>query len=111
MGNGLDTIFKAYDVRGVYPDEIDEDIASTDLIYFAAGRLDAPGAMFTASHNPAQYNGIKLCKAGAAPVGQDTGLHQIKAAVAEGSLERAATPGTVTQQDLVGDFAAHVRGF
>ncbi len=147
MGNGLDTIFKAYDVRGLYPDEIDEDIArrvgnafavftgaerivvaydmrpssvplsaafiegatlagasvvdaglaSTDLIYFAAGRLDAPGAMFTASHNPAQYNGIKLCKAGAAPVGQDTGLDQIKAAVAEGRLERAATPGTVTQ--------------
>ena len=57
--------------------------------------------MFTASHNPAQYNGIKLCKAGAAPVGQDTGLNQIKAAVAEGRLERAATPGTVTKQDLL----------
>ncbi|HTC82068.1 MAG TPA: phosphomannomutase/phosphoglucomutase [Acidimicrobiia bacterium] len=161
MGNGLDTIFKAYDVRGVYPDEIDEDIArrvgnafavftgaqrlvvaydmrpssgplsaafiegatlagasvvdaglaSTDLIYFAAGRLDAPGAMFTASHNPAQYNGIKLCRAGAAPVGQDTGLAQIKAAVAEGRLERAATPGTVTKQSLIDDFAAHVRSF
>jgi phosphomannomutase len=161
MGDGLDTIFKAYDVRGVYPDELDEDVArrvgnafavftgaerivvahdmrpsseplsaafiegatlagasvvaaglaSTDMIYFAAGRLDAPGAMFTASHNPAQYNGIKLCRAGAAPVGQDTGLDEIKAAVAEGRLERAATPGTVTQRDLVDDFAAHVHGF
>jgi phosphomannomutase len=161
MGNVLDTIFKAYDVRGVYPDEIDEDVArrvgnafavftgaqrlvvaydmrpssgplsaafiegatlagasvvdaglaSTDLIYFAAGHLDAPGAMFTASHNPAQYNGIKLCRAGAAPVGQDTGLAQIKAAVAEGRLERAGSPGTVTRRDLVDEFAAHVRGF
>ena len=49
-------------------------LGSTDLLYFASGALDLPGAMFTASHNPAQYNGIKLCRAGAAPVGQDTGL-------------------------------------
>src|SRR5947209_14901478 len=124
----LDTIFKAYDIRGVVPDELDADTArligasfavfagadrllvawdmrrssielgaafiegvigqgtdivelgltSTDLIYFAAGRLDAPGAMFTASHNPAKYGGIKLCLAGARPVGQDTGLQDIK---------------------------------
>jgi phosphomannomutase len=67
--------------------------------------------MFTASHNPAQYNGIKLCKAGAAPVGQDTGLNQIKAAVAEGRLERAGTPGTVEKRSLLEDFAAHVRSF
>jgi phosphomannomutase len=157
----LDAIFKAYDVRGVYPDEINEDtarrignafaaftgaslivvardmrdssgplsaafiegatlagadvvdagLASTDLIYFASGRLDAPGAMFTASHNPAQYNGIKLCRAQAAPVGQDTGLGDIKAAVAAGRLEQAERQGTVTQRDLVGEFAEHVRGF
>src|SRR5947209_12076682 len=130
----LDTIFKAYDIRGVVPDELDVDTAreigrafsvftgtdrvlvawdmrrssadlsaafidgvleqgtdvvalgltSTDLIYFAAGRLDAPGAMFTASHNPAQYGGIKLCLAGARPVGQDTGLGDIKRMVALG---------------------------
>ncbi len=117
----LSRVFKAYDVRGVVPDEIDEDLArrvgaafvrllsakrvvtahdmressphlarafaegatgqgadvveaglgSTDLLYFASGRLDVPGAMFTASHNPAKYNGIKLCRAGAAPVGQE----------------------------------------
>ena len=123
--SALDTIFKAYDVRGIYPDEIDEvdrparrqrlrrvhrrrhgcssaatpgrrrsrwsppssrarswpaptsstsALASTDLCYFAAGSLDAPAAMFTASHNPAQYNGIKLCRAGARPIGEDTGL-------------------------------------
>src|SRR3989442_11981793 len=92
-------------------DVTDIGLCSTDVVYFAAGRLDAPGAMFTASHNPAQYNGIKLCRAGAAPVGQDTGLAQIKAAVAEGRLERAATPGTVTKQSLIDDFAAHVRSF
>ena len=74
-------------------------LASTDLIYFAAGRLDAPGAMFTASHNPAQYNGIKLCQAGAAPVGQDTGLGQIKAAGRRSP--RAGRPeGSVTSRSL-----------
>jgi len=159
--SALDAIFKAYDVRGVYPEEIDEDtarrignafvvfagaplivvardmrtssgplsaafmegatmagadvvdagLASTDLIYFASGLLDAPGAMFTASHNPAQYNGIKLCRAQAAPVGQDTGLADIKATVAAGRLVQAERVGTVTQRDLVGEYAEHVRGF
>src|SRR3546814_14310560 len=55
-------------------DIVDLGMASTDLVYFAAGKLDAPGAMFTASHNPAQYNGIKMCLPGAKPIGQDTGL-------------------------------------
>jgi phosphomannomutase len=90
---------------------VDAGMASTDLVYFASGRLDAPGAMFTASHNPARYNGIKLCRAGAAPVGQDTGLAEIKAAVAEGRLVQAPTPGAVTTRDLVDDFAEHVRSF
>ncbi len=161
MGDSLDTIFKAYDVRGVYPDEIDEGVAkkvgnafvrftgastvivghdmrpssvplvkafiegatlagadvvdvglaSTDLVYFAAGSLDAPAAMFTASHNPAQYNGIKLCRAGAAPVGEATGLTQIKDAVAAGLLERAEEGGKVIHRDLLDDFADHVRSF
>jgi len=157
----LDAIFKAYDIRGIYPDQINETIArlvgnafvgftsadrvlvgrdarpsseplveafvdgarlagadvvdlglaSTDLVYFASGNLDAPAAMFTASHNPAQYNGIKLCRAGAAPVGEDTGLRQLKAVVAEGLLERAEEPGRVERQDLLGAFVAHVRSF
>jgi phosphomannomutase len=157
----LDAIFKAYDIRGVYPDQIDETVArlvgnafvgfttagrvlvgrdarpsseplveafvdgarlagadvvdlgvaSTDLVYFASGSLDAPAAMFTASHNPAQYNGIKLCRAGAAPVGEETGLRQLKAVVAEGLFERAEEPGRVERQDLLGAFVGHVRSF
>ena len=157
----LDAIFKAYDIRGIYPDEIDDDLArrvgnafarftgaetvlvgydmrpsspglaesftegatlagadvvqiglcSTDVVYFASGRLDVPGAMFTASHNPAQYNGIKLCRAGAAPVGEDTGLAEIKATVAAGVLEKAAVAGSVTRSDMLHDFGVHVRSF
>jgi phosphomannomutase len=159
--SALDSIFKAYDVRGIYPDEIDESLArrvgnafvsftgsarvlvgrdarpsseplvaaftegaqtagadvvdlglaSTDLCYFAAGSLDAPAAMFTASHNPAQYNGIKLCRSGAAPIGQDTGLAEIKAMVAGGLLERAEDPGRVERRDLLPAFVAHVHSF
>ncbi|MBK5223738.1 MAG: phosphomannomutase/phosphoglucomutase [Acidimicrobiia bacterium] len=156
-------VVKAYDIRGVYPDEIDGELcrafgvafarlvidgddprdrvlvardmrpsgvelvaafaegvmsqgldvvdlglASTDMIYFASGRLDAPGAMFTASHNPAKYNGIKLCQAGARPVGQDTGLAQITAMVA---APPAATPGRRSELDVMDDFVAHVRSF
>jgi phosphomannomutase len=81
------------------------------MCYFAAGHLDAPAAMFTASHNPARYNGIKLCRAGAAPVGQDTGLAQIKAAVDAGLLERAEETGRTERMDLLGAFAEHVRSF
>ncbi len=157
----LDTIFKAYDIRGIYPDEIDEDIArrvgnsfvaftgaarvlvgrdarpsseplvaafiegatmagadvvdlglaSTDLCYFAAGSLDAPAAMFTASHNPAAYNGIKLCRAGAGPIGEETGLGEIKAMLAAGLFERGEDPGRVERLDLLPAFVAHVHSF
>ncbi|MEY2476736.1 MAG: phosphomannomutase [Actinomycetota bacterium] len=161
----LDAIFKAYDIRGTVPEQLDAEVcraigaafaifvreadnrtervlvardmrpsgveltrafaegvtgqgldvvdlgmASTDLIYFAAGRLDAPGAMFTASHNPAQYNGIKMCLAGAKPVGEDTGLRQIKSLVAQG-VPDGPSGGTVTEMDLLGAFADHVRSF
>ncbi|WP_330317688.1 phosphomannomutase/phosphoglucomutase [Streptomyces platensis] len=89
-------------------------LCSTDELYFASGSLGLPGAMFTASHNPAQYNGIKMCRAGAAPVGQDTGLADIRARVErwsdEGAPEPVAEPGTVTQRDVLGDYAAHLRG-
>jgi phosphomannomutase len=161
VGDSLDTIFKAYDVRGIFPDEIDEGVAkrvgnafvrftdaptvvvgydmrpssvplsrafiegatmagadvvdvglaSTDLVYFAAGSLDAPAAMFTASHNPARYNGIKMCRAGAAPIGEATGLQQIKEAVASGLLERAEEVGRVHERNLLEEFGAHVRSF
>ncbi len=90
-------------------------LTSTDLVYFAAGRLDAPGAMFTASHNPAQYNGIKLCLAGARPVGAETGLAEIKA-TAQRVLDDdrpapAATAGRESHVDLLDEFADHVVSF
>ncbi|MQL67244.1 phosphomannomutase/phosphoglucomutase [Streptomyces vinaceus] len=163
MAADLSQIVKAYDVRGVVPDQWDEALAelfgaafvrvtsatavvtghdmrpsspglsaafargaagqgadvteiglcSTDQLYYASGALDLPGAMFTASHNPARYNGIKLCRAGAAPVGQDTGLAGIRALVEEwsdtGAPEPAATTGTVTRRDTLEDYAAHLR--
>ncbi|WP_030266036.1 phosphomannomutase/phosphoglucomutase [Streptomyces violens] len=159
----LSQIVKAYDVRGVVPDQWDETLAelfgaafaqvteaeaivighdmrpsspglvrafargaaargadvteiglcSTDELYYASGALGLPGAMFTASHNPAQYNGIKMCKAGAAPIGQDTGLAEIRALAEEwlekGAPEPVAETGSVTQRDVLGDYAAHLR--
>jgi phosphomannomutase len=158
--SSLDAIFKAYDIRGTVPDQLDAEIcrrigaafasfagaptillgrdmrptgvelaaafaegamsqgtdvvdlglASTDLVYFASGRLDAPGAMFTASHNPAGYNGIKLCLAGAKPVGEDTGLGTIKALAAT-QLAAVGRPGMLSERNLVEEFADHVRSF
>jgi phosphomannomutase len=100
-------------------DVVDVGLVSTDAVTFASGELAAPGAMFTASHNPAPYNGIKLCRAGAVPVAIDSGLGRIRdlaievlaagpAAVAGGV---AAVPGTSSGLDLLPRFAAHVRGF
>jgi len=159
VSDSLDTIFKAYDVRGVYPDEIDEPVAkaignafvqftdaptvvvgydmrpssvplsrafiegatlagadvvdvglaSTDLVYFAAGSLDSPAAMFTASHNPAQYNGIKLCRAGAAPVGQDSGLREIRRMIDEGVPAGEGPLGQVREQDMLTEYAQFLR--
>jgi phosphomannomutase len=159
----LSTIIKAYDVRGVVPDQLDAEIAralgaafarftggaqivvardmrdsgvelshafadgvtsqgvdvvdtgmgSTDLLYFAAGSLDLPGAMFTASHNPAKYNGIKLCLAGAKPVGQDTGLAQLRTD-AENYLTKGLPAydgkrGTVAERAMLDDYAAYMK--
>ena len=161
MAKSLDTVFKAYDIRGTVPDQLDNELAralgtafvrftgadrvlmardmrssgvaltaafaegataegadvvdlglaSTDLLYYAAGHLDAPGAMFTASHNPAQYNGIKLCLSGARPVGQDTGLAEIKASMEAGITPAGTRRGTVWQENLLQGYAAHVRSF
>ncbi len=93
-------------------DVVDIGLASTDMLYYASGALGLPGAMFTASHNPAAYNGIKLCRAGAAPVSQDTGLRELRDLVLDGGPAPVSGPvGTVRQRDLLEDFAAHVRGF
>jgi phosphomannomutase len=155
----LSKIIKAYDIRGVVPDELDAEVAravgaafaiftkarriviahdmrdssvplsqavadgaasqgtdvvmaglaSTDMIYFAAGSLDIPGVMLTASHNPAKYNGIKLCLAGARPVGQDTGLADIRALIENGIPAYDGTPGTITTHELVDDYAVFLR--
>jgi phosphomannomutase len=157
----LSSIVKAYDVRGVVPDQLDEDVAravgaafvrvtgaaggavvvgrdmrpsspalvaafaegatsqgadvidiglaSTDLLYFASGHLGLPGAMFTASHNPARYNGIKLCRAGAAPVGQETGLAEIRELAERGVPAHDGTPGKAQQRDLLPAYGDHLR--
>jgi len=166
----LSNVFKAYDIRGIVPDEltalpvraigvavarftgaptiliardmresgvelseafalgarsegatvVDLGLASTDLLYFAAGSLDAPGAMFTASHNPAKYNGLKLCMSGARPIGRDTGLAQIQAttellldewaAAGPPELDPAAL-GAREQRSVLDAYADHVRSF
>ncbi|WP_063062843.1 phosphomannomutase/phosphoglucomutase [Nocardia sienata] len=84
-------------------------LASTDELYFASGRLDCPGAMFTASHNPARYNGIKLCRPRALPVGQDTGLAAIAAELVSGVPGYDGEPGTATEVDLLDDYASFLR--
>jgi phosphomannomutase len=84
-------------------------LASTDELYFASGSLGMPGAMFTASHNPAKYNGIKLCRAGASPVGQDTGLAEVRKTVEQGVPAFDGQPGTVTEQDVLADYSAYLR--
>ena len=98
--------------RGV--NVVDLGLASTDMLYFAAGSLNAPGAMFTASHNPAQYNGIKFCLSGARPVGADTGLDVVRAG-AERELASPSTSvaarGSLSQRNVLDAFADHVVGF
>ncbi len=158
MGS-YEKIFKAYDIRGVVPDELDEQIAesvgaafvrltgapsivtvhdmrtssqplagafargavsqgadviesglgSTDMLYYASGSLGMPGAMITASHNPAKYNGIKLCREGARPVGAETGLIQLRDAAAQGLPPYHGTPGVIVQRDLLSGYAAHLK--
>ncbi|HVA08909.1 MAG TPA: phosphomannomutase/phosphoglucomutase [Acidimicrobiales bacterium] len=158
----MDQVFKAYDVRGTVPDQLnatmcraigramarftgsaqilvardmresgielsqafsdgaraegvtvtDLGMASTDFLYFAAGHLDAPGAMFTASHNPAQYNGIKLCLSGARPIGRDTGLSDIQSLaekLVDEPIGEAKAP--LHKLDLLPQWAEHVISF
>ena len=90
-------------------DVVSIGLASTDQLYFASGSLNLPGAMFTASHNPAEYNGIKLCRAGAAPVGQDTGLAEIRETVEQGVPPFEGAPGSVTERDVLAGYASYLR--
>lgn len=158
MSRDLGAIFKAYDIRGVYPDELDEGAArrigaafaeftaaervalgrdmrlssaglaeafargashagaavidlglvSTDALYFASGRLDVPGAMVTASHNPARYNGLKPCRRGAAPIGSESGLVEIRHRAEEIEVP-ADAPAATDESDILQDYAEHCR--
>lgn len=96
-------------------DVIDIGLVSTDMLYFASGRLDVPAAVFTASHNPAQYNGVKFCGAGARPVGIESGLDRVRdvaAEVLEGRGPKpAASAGSRRSQDMLDSFVTHVMGF
>jgi phosphomannomutase len=93
-------------------DVVEAGLGSTDLLYYASGALGIPGAMFTASHNPARYNGIKMCRAGARPIGQETGLTEIRDRAEQilgGSLEIGDGDGKTTQRDLLTEYAVHLR--
>ena len=96
-------------------DVVDVGLASTDLVYYASGALDAPGAIFTASHNPAQYNGVKFCLSGARAVGIDTGLDKVKGVAADVLRGKGPKPvgraGSLTSRDLLQPFADHVVSF
>jgi phosphomannomutase len=157
----LDRVFKAYDIRGVVPDDLDEDLirrigqafadwssapsiligrdcrlssdafsqafadgvtgrganvvdlglASTDLLYFASGSLGLPGVMITASHNPKDYNGLKFCLAGAKPVGEDSGLREIRALVEGPEPPARSVRGTTVRRELLERYVEHVLGF
>ena len=94
---------------------VDAGLGSTDLLYYASGAMNIPGAMFTASHNPAQYNGIKMCRAAAAPIGQDSGLLEIRANAerfldGRGIPTSDAVPGTVEHEDVLAAYATYLRG-
>ena len=100
-------------VTGQGVDVVDAGLGSTDLLYYAAGTMDVPGAMFTASHNPAVYNGIKLCLAGAKPVGQDSGLRQLREDaerfLEDGLPAHDGPAGTVSQEDVLAGYAAYMK--
>jgi phosphomannomutase len=126
-GDNADSIVVAHDMRDSSPrlsgafirgarragaDVALAGLGSTDMLYYASGALDVPGAMFTASHNPARYNGIKMCRAGARPIGARTGLVEIRdraERILDGTLEAGDGEGTATERDLLSEYAAHLR--
>jgi phosphomannomutase len=123
-GEGATTVVIGHDMRPSSPDlsaafaagvtsqgldAVELGLTSTDELYYAAGSLDCPGAMFTASHNPAKYNGIKMCRSGARPVGQDTGLSEIVDMLVEGVPAYDGTPGTVGSRDVLTDYADYLK--
>ena len=83
-------------------------LASTDMLYFASGKLNLPGIMFTASHNPAKYNGMKLCKSGARPIGQETGLLKIRELIEQGVPISNRPIGSIRNQDLLKEYVDYL---
>jgi phosphomannomutase len=123
-GPGVTQVVIGYDMRASSPslaaafaegvvaqglDVVRIGLASTDQLYFASGLLDCPGAMFTASHNPAAYNGIKLCRAGAKPVGKDTGLDAISEEIIAGVPTYDGPRGTIADRDVLSDYGEFLR--
>jgi phosphomannomutase len=98
-------------VRAQGVDTVDIGLAATDLLYYASGRLGLPGAMWTASHNPVEYNGLKLCRAGAEPVGIETGLALIRDRAQSGHFPASVSEGSHRTADLLDEYAKHVRNF
>jgi len=157
----LSEIFKTYDVRGTYGNDLTDDVAykigrafvsflkckevvvgydmrvsspklskafmkgvndqgadaidigqvSTDGLYFASGFLNKPGVMFTASHNPPQYNGLKFCRAMAVPINEDTGLQQIKSIIQKNKFKKSKDNGRVIKKNILNDYVKHVLSF
>jgi len=105
-----DALFEALvdGITSAGTDVVDLGQVPTDLVYFYSGKYSVPGAMITASHNPPEYNGLKLCRAGAAPVGADTGLEDIKSAVIGGQTPQAASPGSIRTVDAIDDYVDHL---
>jgi phosphomannomutase len=93
-------------VAGQGADVVAGGLGSSDMLYYASGSLDIPGAMITASHNPPKYNGIKLCRSGARPIGEDTGLAELREAAERGVPARQGRTGTITGQDLLPGYAS-----
>jgi phosphomannomutase len=91
-------------------DVVDLGEVPTDLVYFYSGRHSVPGAVITASHNPPEYNGLKLCRSGAAPVGADSGLEEIKKAVIAGEARSSGKPGSVRRVDAIDEYVDHLLG-
>lgn len=123
-GEGATTVVIGHDMRPSSPDlsaafaagvtsqgldAVELGLTSTDELYYAAGSLNCPGAMFTASHNPAKYNGIKMCRSGARPVGQDTGLSEIVDMLVDGVPAFDGEPGTVGSRDVLTDYADYLK--
>jgi phosphomannomutase len=107
-----DGLFRAL-VEGITaagPDVIDLGEVPTDLVYFYSGRHSVPGAVITASHNPPEYNGLKLCRSGAAPVGAETGLDEIKKSVIADEVRPAEKPGSVRRVDAIDEYVDHLLG-